>query len=250
MTGPASNPPIGRIVLVHGAAHGGWCWERLTPLLEQLGYQVQAPDLPGLGADPTPPAAVTFEDYVDRVAEVLRSSPAPAVLVGHSLGGITISQAAERAPEHVAKLIYLAAFLPQDGESAASTSFGEMPDSAARAMRASSVEGAHEFDPALAAEVFYNTSDPDVAQWAVGRLRPQANAPAAATVRLSAQRWGAIPKVYVRTTQDKALPPAFQQWLCDRAPDVRERVMDTDHSPFLSDPDGLAALLHEEARLP
>ena len=160
MTGPASNPPIGRIVLVHGAAHGGWCWERLTPLLEQLGYQVQAPDLPGLGADPTPPAAVTFEDYVDRVAEVLRSSPAPAVLVGHSLGGITISQAAERAPEHVAKLIYLAAFLPQDGESAASTSFGEMPDSAARAMRASSVEGAHEFDPALAAEVFYNTAIP------------------------------------------------------------------------------------------
>jgi pimeloyl-ACP methyl ester carboxylesterase len=248
MTGHASNH-IGRIVLVHGASHGAWCWERLTPLLERLGYLVQAPDLPGLGADPTPPAAVTFEDYVDRVAEVLRSSPVAALLVGHSLGGITISQAAERAPEHVAKLIYLAAFLPQDGESAARTGFGEMPESAGRAVRASSVEGAHEFDPALAADVFYNTCDPDVAQWAVRRLRPQANAPAAATVRLSAPRWGAIPKVYVRCAQDKALPPEYQRWLCDRDPDVRERVMDTDHSPFLSNPDGLATLLHEEARL-
>jgi pimeloyl-ACP methyl ester carboxylesterase len=81
MTGHASNRLIGRIVLVHGASHGAWCWERLTPLLERLGYQVQAPDLPGLGADPTPPTAVTFEDYVDRVVEVLCGSPVAALLV-------------------------------------------------------------------------------------------------------------------------------------------------------------------------
>jgi pimeloyl-ACP methyl ester carboxylesterase len=250
MTGPASTRLAGRIVLVHGASHGAWCWERLTPLLERLGYQVEAPDLPGLGADPTPPAEVTFENYVDRVVEALSASPVAALLVGHSLGGITISQAAEQAPAHVAKLVYLAAFLPRDGESAARTGFGEMPESAGRAMRASSVEGAHEFDPALAGDVFYNKCDPDVAQWAVRHLRPQANAPASATVRLSADRWGAIPKVYVRCTQDRALPPEYQRWLCERAPDVRERVMDTDHSPFLSNPEGLAALLHEEAQLP
>jgi pimeloyl-ACP methyl ester carboxylesterase len=250
MTGNALPHPIRRIVLIHGASHGAWCWERVTPLLEALGYQVQAPDLPGLGDDPLPPAKVTFQNYVDRVAEVLLGSPAPALLVGHSLGGTSISQAAERVPEQVAKLVYLAAFLPRDGESADRTGFGEMPESAGRAVRASPVDGAHEFDPALAAEVFYHQCDPDVAQWAVQHLRPQANAPVGATLRLSTERWGAIPKVYIRCAQDRALPPAFQQWLCDRMPEVRQRVMDSDHSPFLSDPAGLAALLDEEAQLP
>jgi pimeloyl-ACP methyl ester carboxylesterase len=250
MISNALPDPIRRIVLIHGASHGAWCWERLTPLLEAQGYQVQAPDLPGLGDDPMPPAKVTFENYVDRVAEVLLGSPAPALLVGHSLGGTSVSQAAERVPEQVAKLVYLAAFLPKDGESAHGTGFGEMPESAARAMRASPVDGAHEFDPALAAEVFYHQCDPAVAQWAVRRLRPQADAPAGATLCLSTERWGAIPKVYVRCAQDRALPPAFQQWLCDRMPEVRQRVMDSDHSPFLSDPAGLAALLDEEAQLP
>jgi pimeloyl-ACP methyl ester carboxylesterase len=250
MTGDASTRPISRIVLVHGASHGAWCWERLTPLLERLGYQVQAPDLPGLGADPVPPTKVTFEGYVERVVEVLLGSPIPALLVGHSLGGTSISQAAEHVPEQVAKLVYLAAFLPKNGESANRTGFGEMPESAARAIRASSVEGAHEFDAALAADVFYQKCDPAVARWAVGHLRPQADAPVGAALCLSAERWGTIPKVYVRCTQDKALPPEYQQWMCDRAPDVRQRVMDSDHSPFLSDPEGLAALLHEEAELP
>jgi pimeloyl-ACP methyl ester carboxylesterase len=245
-----SSRPIRRIVLVHGAAHGAWCWARLMPLLEALGYQVQAPDLPGLGDDLTTPAAVTFEDYVNQVVEVLCSSPAPALLLGHSLGGTSISQAAEQVPERVAKLVYLAAFLPKDGESAGSTGFKDMPQSAARAMRESAVEGAHEFDPALAADVFYQCCDPDVAQWAVKRLRPQANAPVGATVHLSAQRWGAVAKVYILCAQDNALPPEYQQWLCERAPEVRQRAMDSDHSPFLSNPQGLAALLHEEAQLP
>ena len=169
---------------------------------------------------------------------------------GASDGPRPFVQAAERVPERVAKLVYLAAFLPKDGESASQTAFRDMPESAARAMRDSAVEGAHEFDPALAVEVFYNKCDPDVARWAVKHLRPQANRPVGAPVRLSAERWGAVPKVYVLCAQDKALPPEYQQWLCDRAPQVRQRVMDSDHSPFLSDPEGLAALLDEEARLP
>jgi pimeloyl-ACP methyl ester carboxylesterase len=246
----ASSRPIRRIVLVHGAAHGAWCWARLMPILEARGYQVQAPDLPGLGDDRTPSAAVTFDDYVTRIVEVLGSSPEPALLLGHSLGGSSISQAAEQVPERVAKLVYLAAFLPEDGESAGGTGFKDMPQSAARAVRVGTVEGAHEFDPALAAEVFYHRCHPEVARWAVERLQPQANAPVSATVRLSAQRWGTIAKVYVLCAQDRALPPQFQQWLCDRAPGVRQRIMDSDHSPFLSDPQGLAALLHEEAQLP
>lgn len=251
----AAHPPVGRIVLVHGAAHGAWCWARLTPELEELGYRVEAPDLPGLGEDLTPPAEVSFDSYVNRVAEILHGSPEPALLLGHSLGGTTISQAAEQVPEQVAKLVYLAAFLPRDGESVADAASANAASwVAARfgalAIRRGVGEDAHEFDPALVPEVFYNRCDPDVARWAAGRLRPQANAPVSARVHLSESRWGAIPKVYVKCTRDRALPPEVQQWFCDRVPSIRQRAMDSDHSPFLSNAPGLAALLHEEAQTP
>jgi len=242
--------PIKRIVLVHGAAHGAWCWELLTPLLEAKGYDVQVLDLPGLGDDPTPPAKVTFADYVASIVDVLHSRPEPALLLGHSMGGGPVSRAAEEAPETVAKLVYLAALMPEDGESAASMRFEEMPQSAAHVIRESTVEGAHEFDPALAADIFYHRSDPEVARWAVSKLRPQADGPVAEVIRLSPARWGAVPKVYIRCTEDRALPPQAQQWLCDRAPDVRQRVMQSDHAPFLSDAPGLAAILDDEARSP
>ncbi|HEY3881804.1 MAG TPA: alpha/beta fold hydrolase [Trebonia sp.] len=253
----AGRWPVRRIVLVHGAGHGAWCWEHLTPELAVLGYQVQAPDLPGLGEDQTPPGAVTFDSYVTRVTGMLRSSPEPVVLVGHSLGGTTISQVAEEAPELVAKLVYLAAFLPCDGESAgdavsataSATAGGKAgPRSGALSISRNAGEHAHEFDAALAPDFFYNRCDPDTARWAACRLRPQANAPVAARVRLSASRWGAVPKVYVQCTQDRALPPDVQRSFCDRQPGVRRRVMDSDHSPFLSNVPALAALLHEEAQ--
>jgi pimeloyl-ACP methyl ester carboxylesterase len=201
---------------------------------------------------------VTFDRYVTRVTGILRRSPDPVLLVGHSLGGTTISQVAEQVPELVAKLVYLAAFLPCDGESAGDAvsayttaspaGSGAASRSGAMSIRRDAGEHAHEFDPKLVPGFFYNQCDPDTARWAVCRLRPQANAPAGARVRLSAARWGSVPKVYVQCTRDHALPPDMQQWFCDRQPGVRRRVMDSDHSPFLSNAPALAALLHEEAK--
>ena len=82
-------------MLVHGACTGGWCWEKVAPLLEANGHRVCAPDLPGLGKDNTPPANVTLADNVEKLSRLLDKMDEPVVLVGHSLGGITISQLAE-----------------------------------------------------------------------------------------------------------------------------------------------------------
>ena len=104
-------------VLIHGAWHGGWCWDKLTPLLEQAGHRVIAPDLPGLGKDKTPLAEVTLQTWVDYVGQILEGQPEPVILVGHSRGGIIISQVAESHPDKIKTLVYLAAFLLRDGES-------------------------------------------------------------------------------------------------------------------------------------
>src|SRR4028119_805068 len=105
-------------VLIHGAFHGAWCWDKVTPLLEQGGHEVVALDLPGHGEDQTPAIEVTLEAYADRVVETLDALPEPVMLVGHSLSGTVISQVAERRPRKIDKLVYLCALLLPSGKSA------------------------------------------------------------------------------------------------------------------------------------
>jgi pimeloyl-ACP methyl ester carboxylesterase len=241
-------PGIGRIVLVHGAAHGAWCWELLTPILTSYGYEVQTLDLPGLGDDATPPADVHLSDYVGRVVDVLRSRHAPALVLAHSMGGVPASQAAENASAQVARLVYLSAVVLKNGESMASLSLLDLPQSASQTIRPSSVAGAIEFDPAQAHDVFYNRCRPELVQRALARLRPQAAAPIGEPVTLSEQNYGQIPKSYILCTDDHALPPSAQQLLCERAGISRIRTIVSDHSPFLSAPEELADIIREEAR--
>ncbi len=107
---------MARIVLVHGAFGRAACWDRVAPGLRAAGHSVEAIDLPGAGDDPTPVEEITLDRYAQRACEALAGGP-PAVLVGHSMGGMVVTQAAARSPEHVARLVYVAAFLPSDGQS-------------------------------------------------------------------------------------------------------------------------------------
>lgn len=104
-------------VLVHGAWHGQWCWDKVAPLLRQAGHKVVAFDLPAHGQeDKTPLSEVTFDLYVQRTCEVLAAQAEPVILVGHSSGGAVISGIAERSPMKIEKLVYLTAYLIRDGE--------------------------------------------------------------------------------------------------------------------------------------
>src|ERR1700680_4689248 len=108
---------MSQFLLVHGASGGAWCWHKLMPELERRGHRALAIDLPGHGEDKTPLAQVNLAAYAERVADTLKKLPEPAVLIGHSMGGMVISAAAELAPEWVRTLVYLCAYLPRDGES-------------------------------------------------------------------------------------------------------------------------------------
>ncbi|HAD87565.1 MAG TPA: alpha/beta hydrolase, partial [Rhodospirillaceae bacterium] len=77
--------PTPRFVLIHGAYHGAWCWERLIPLLTARGGEVAAPDLPGHGVDTTPSADLSLALYAEHVAAVVRAQGGPVTLVGHSM---------------------------------------------------------------------------------------------------------------------------------------------------------------------
>lgn len=104
-------------VLVHGAWLGGWCWESVKPLLTAKGHNVVVLDLPGSGADQTPIAHVTLQSYTDKVVQAIHAQTQPVILVGHSMGGIVISQVNEAVPDRVKQLVYVSAYLLQAGES-------------------------------------------------------------------------------------------------------------------------------------
>ena len=109
---------VATFVLIHGAWHGGWAWKKVKPLLGGAGYEVFTPTLTGLGerrhlASP----AVNLDTHIQDVVGVLESEDLrDVVLVGHSYGGMVISGVAERAPDHLARIVYLDAFLPEDGK--------------------------------------------------------------------------------------------------------------------------------------
>jgi pimeloyl-ACP methyl ester carboxylesterase len=236
---------LNRIVLVYGAGHGAWCWEELAPLLERQGYQVATLDLPGAGEDMTPPANVTLQSYFERVIDVINAGPTPVLLVGHSMGGVPISGAAEAIPNKIGKLVYLAAVLPENGLRLSEVDLG--PDSAQRAVLPRD-QYSVQFDPALTQEVFFHLCPQERALRAARRMGPQPIGAFSTPISLSAKRWGRIPKTYIICTRDRAFPPAKQYQLCDRMPRIERRFLETDHSPFYSDPEGLAKILDAEAR--
>jgi pimeloyl-ACP methyl ester carboxylesterase len=235
-------------VLVHGGWNGGWCWDKVVPLLEEAGHRVEAPDLPGLGNDRTPIPEVSLQSYVDRITQVLDAQPEPVVLVGHSAGGVVISQAAEQRPEKVRLLVYLAAFLLRDGEtlfSAAEDETGSLvlpnlvmsEDGASATIR----------EDVIREGLFHDCSEED-AERAKSRFVPQALAPFATPLSLTQGNFGRVPRAYIETLQDRAISPAFQKVMYGRMP-CREVVsMDTSHSPFFSAPEELAGHLEALAR--
>jgi pimeloyl-ACP methyl ester carboxylesterase len=95
--------------LVHGSWHGAWCWERLSPLLQEAGHDVVATDLP------CDDGAASFQTYADVVCDALKGCSDDVVLVGHSLAGTTIPLVAVRRP--VRHLVYLCALIPDIGRS-------------------------------------------------------------------------------------------------------------------------------------
>ncbi len=110
-------------VLVHGAWHGAWCWDRVVPLLEQAGARVSRPSLRGVGEraderDPVP----TLEDHVQDVVTAVTEAAVhgPVTLVGHSYAGMVVTAVADRVAGSIAHLVYLDAAVPGDGDDFAS----------------------------------------------------------------------------------------------------------------------------------
>lgn len=231
---------MANFVLIHGAWHGGWCWEWVAPLLEAAGHRVVAPDLPGMGADKTPLGEITLERWARFVEGVVREQGEPVVLVGHSRGGIVISQAAEYAPECLAGLVYLAAFLVPNGRSLHETMQMIPPRPESDGSLVMAPDGTAAIAPDALQRVFYNRTPSDLVARAAALSGPEPMASFTTPLQVSDDRWGRVPRSYIMCTEDRAIAPQLQRMMVDALPCREMLCMATDHSPFYSAPEALA----------
>lgn len=237
---------MANFVLVHGAWQGAWIWTSVSAALRLQGHQVHAVDLPGSGADTTPAGMVTLSLYAQCVAEAVKEIDAPVTLVGHSMGGMAVSAAAELVPGHLAQLIYLCAFLPVNGDSLRALN---ALDASHAPLSMEIVEGgtAAQLHPEVIASHLLHDCDPAVADWAIPQFRPQPLKPLGDPIQLSAAAYGRVPRSYITCTEDRVVHPSLQQRMLERAPCRHTLELPTGHLPFFSAPERVAEALHKLA---
>jgi pimeloyl-ACP methyl ester carboxylesterase len=229
-------------ILLHGAWHGAWCWEKVIPLLKANGHKVFAPDLPGHGNDKTPLKAITFNSYIDCVRPYIERSDEQVILVGHSMAGVFISQLAEYYASKIRMLVYVTGFLPLNGESMLMTAQLQAPTRFVKMMKILSQENAFYFPVDAIKPFAYNRCNNAL----VEKLKPlfctEPLSPANTQVRISDGKFGCVPRVYIECLDDRALLIETQRKMHARTP-CTVYTLDCDHSPFYSDPDGLTEVL-------
>lgn len=235
---------MARFLLIHGAAHGAWCWRDVIPALEALGHEALALDLPGHGQDSADIEAVTLHDYGVKIAALLTE---PTVLVGHSMGGYSITQAAETAPENIRRLVYLCAYTPWPDLSLAQMRMQADEQPLLPLIRPSATKRSFTFDTSNGTDNFYHDCPPEAVAFATPRLCPESTAASGTAIALT-ERSQSLPRSYVICTQDRAIPPEFQRKMAARFDPQDVHALDSSHSPFFSMPDRLAALLDRIAK--
>lgn len=233
---------MGKFILVHGAWHGAWCWEKVVPLLEEAGHEVVTFDLPGHGDDATSIPNVSLQAYTDRIVAELDASDEAVVLVGHSMGGIPLSQAAEARPEKISKLVYLTAFLLKDGQTLLEVAGADVDALVLPNAEFSEDQSAAMVKDEALRETFYADCTDEDFERAKERLVWQAVAPFATPVSVSEISAG-VSKVYIECAGDRAISIACQRAMQQGVGVDEVITMETSHSPFLSAPEELAGNL-------
>jgi pimeloyl-ACP methyl ester carboxylesterase len=230
-------------VLVHPAWFGGWCWKKITPSLRAHGYDVYTPTLTGLGdrahlARPEIGLNIHIEDIVNLLKYEDLSG---VILVGNSSSGMVITGVADQVPELIAHIVYLDAFVPEDGQ----TMLDIIPPD-----RRPPMEGwlAPRFAPPpwekLVPEVWRITDEADL-RWVLPRLRPTPFGHFTEPVHRKNTTAEKLPRTYIRCLQWPNAVYDRHAEAARRTPGWRYRELATSHLPYITHPREVTDVLLE-----
>lgn len=232
------------MMIVHGGWGGGWEWTPVSEQLRERGHQVFAPTLTGLGERAHLGEGVGLSSHIDDVLAVFEFEELrDVVLCGHSYSGMVITGAADRIPERIRGLVYLDAFVPNDGQALRDLVPDEFADGLLNAAKERG-DGKIPYPPELFPPE--GLIPEDVRAGYIGRTRPQPAATFTEAVRLTGAA-SALPRAYVRCTGD----PDSDGGLTATAPFAARartegwpyRELATAHDLHLFDPAGTVSVL-------
>lgn len=236
-------------VLIHGAFHGGWCFDLISEILRSKGHFVAAPDLPGMGGDESALRAATLAGWADFTLEQCRAvraeiGDAPLVLAGHSRGGSVISTAAEADRTEIDALAYISAMMiPAAATTEMLEAISPMPT--AGMIQLVPVENGAGIciDPEWARSTFAQLSPSVHLDAALPRLVSEPLGPMRTPVEVTHERWGRVPRTFIHCRHDQAIGLERQQEMVRLSPGTASVTIEADHSPFFSAPEALADAL-------
>jgi pimeloyl-ACP methyl ester carboxylesterase len=235
------------IILVHGAWADASSWDAVVPLLKAKGHEVIAVNLAGHGKDSTSFATISFQTYADQVKAAI-GTRTQVILVGHSFAGMVISQVAEEIPTQIKKLIFLAAGLPHDGDDLLSLSKQDPASHIGKYLTVDQAHGAAIIAKEGVADVFAADAPQQIQDYLTANIKPEPLAPLATPVHLTEKKYGSIRKVYIHTLNDHAISYPAQQAMVKAGKVEKVYALPSSHTPFLSMPDKLAAILLAESK--
>jgi alpha-beta hydrolase superfamily lysophospholipase len=241
--------PVNTYLLVHGAWHPEACWDLVKEKLEQKGHKVFTVQLPGLGNDNTPLETITLATHVNAVKQVLKKIPGKVILVGHSYGGVVISQTGQEMSEKIEKLVYLTAFMLQNGQSLADIALQDAQSVVTQNLVVAPPAVSVPSDKYVSA--FYNQIEEnnngkteEEVNRIISMLKPHPFATMVTPVNLGPE-YASLEKVYISCLKDHAITPSAQKSMYTLYPETTIHTMDADHSPFITRVNQLSNLLSE-----
>jgi pimeloyl-ACP methyl ester carboxylesterase len=221
-------------VLVHGAWHGSWCWDKVSTYIKEFGHQSLAIDLPNKYTEKKGFHGINLKTYVDYVVDVLDGLQKPVFLVGHSMAGVVVSQVANNRPDLIKGIIYVTAFIPEKNGSVSLEENKTKKPTVALNVNIDPEKNSIELkNTTKIIEIFYNQcSQQDVCD-ALEKLQKQPLKPFLDNINLSSGKFDSIPKLYIECLQDNAISIEDQRRMSQNVNCLIE-TLDSDHSPFLS----------------
>lgn len=235
------------IVLIHGSWHWGGCFQKVADRLAVSGYPTLTPDLTSHGYSEAAWTDVdSMETYTMPVRKLLADMDEPVVLVGHSMGGVSLTYLAETMPEKIRSLVYLTAFMTPPDKTANDYLFSYSKDPLASALFqvVAPVDGgglALDVEkPELVREAFYgDCSEVDLRVAKRNAVPINSAIPNVYTPRSIT----GIERHYITCSNDRAIPLSVQWQMIQDVPGCTVHAIGTSHSPFFSAPDQLATVL-------
>ncbi|MGK7949777.1 MAG: alpha/beta fold hydrolase [Xenococcaceae cyanobacterium] len=236
------------ILLVHGAAHTGQCWQLLEPELKSRGFEPYALTLPGHTPNTGNGWRITMKRYSQALCEAARVLGGSIPVVGHSMGGMVMTQATETEPSLFSKLIYLTALLPPKKEVKESRNIVSMMKGASKEQDLPGsgipkfylLAGTAMIEKTRAMAQFYSAVEPELQSQFINNLTPQPIRPMWAGVTWTAEKTGKVPRAYIECTEDRAVSIERQrEW--QRNGEIQEiYTLKCGHSAFAEIPGELA----------